>query len=808
MANCLDVLLEERSTFVRVARGELSVDHILTKSNPVAATTISSPKTNLPILPTPLIGRDREVEQLVQLLQDPHCRLLSLVGPGGIGKTRLAIETATQVQDLFTDNVHLVPLVSVNTTQLIVPVIANSVGLSFHHAIRADPKTQLFSYLKEKQALFLLDNLEQLLAEQGIELLTELLAQAPQVKLLVTSRESLSLQDEWVFEVKGLPVPEGIYVEGTEQNTSVELFLQRARRAHVGFSARVDDFPAIVRICRLVDGNPLGIELAAAWVRTLSCDEIAQEIERGMDFLNISARDIPARHRSMRAVFEHSWKLLTEDEQRVLLRLSVFRGGFRREAAERVAEATLIVLSALMTKSLVRRSGAGRYDLHELIRQCAAEQFAKHPEARLHDRHSRFYLTWIAEHEAALISSRQKETIEQLSFEFDNLRQAWECAIDQRQIDLLRIAAWPLWYSYEMRGLYQEGEVMFLQAVQGLLAWKIPEELEDEARRATLAYLQIFTSIFALRQGRIEEAGQVLRHCLDPLKSANDRVGLANALWVYGVVWMFTGQFQEAIGHLQEALAQALAINRQWEQCISRILIGRVEHQLGDYNESKRWLTEGLALGEKMGDPNLITFGTSSLVETEHALGHLEEMESLLREGIQLARENGSRFTYAMLQEQLALVLHSKGNTSDAQQLCQASVDLYQELGDEWSISRALNLLGNFKFEEDDPAQALRFFLDALEVAQKAHSYANALDALSGIAAIQAMHQDNLLALELTLHILHNPSSTHKTRNASNHLLKELEARLTADQTKPVKASAKAQAFDQIVDKVAHLATS
>ena len=156
-------------------------------------------------------------------------------------------------------------------------------------------------------------------------MLAELLAHAPQVKLLATSRESLGLQDEWVFEVQGLPVPESMYAEGSAQNTSVELFLQRARRAHVGFNATPEDYPAIVRICQLVDGNPLGIELAAAWVRTLSCAEIAREIARGLDFLSVSARDVPARHRSMRAVFDHSWRLLPEEEQRVLLRLSAFQ---------------------------------------------------------------------------------------------------------------------------------------------------------------------------------------------------------------------------------------------------------------------------------------------------------------------------------------------------------------------------------------------------------------------------------------------------------------------------------------------------
>jgi transcriptional regulator with XRE-family HTH domain len=196
MANCLNIPPAERSTFVKVARGELNVDRILPVSMQIASLNIpSTPKTpplraNLPVLPTPLIGRQREVDELSQLLRNPQCRLLTLVGPGGIGKTRLAIETASHMQDVFADGVYFVPLASVSTTRLIVPVIADAVGFAFQSAGSADPKTQLFNYLKEKQALLLIDNLEHLLVEPGIELLAELLATAPLVKLLATSRES------------------------------------------------------------------------------------------------------------------------------------------------------------------------------------------------------------------------------------------------------------------------------------------------------------------------------------------------------------------------------------------------------------------------------------------------------------------------------------------------------------------------------------------------------------------------------------------------------------------------------------------
>ena len=330
IANSLNIPEADRATFVRVARGELNVERLPAVLKPSTASTATAPplRINLPVLPTPLIGRQRDVEELSQLLRDPSCRLLTLIGPGGVGKTRLAIETASAMQDVFADGVYFVPLAPVNSTRFIVPVIADAVGFAFQSTGPADPKTQLFSHLKEKQALLLTDNLEHLLSEPGIELLAELLANAPQVKLLATSRESVALQGEWVYEVQGLPIPESGRAEESAQDTSVELFLQRARRAHVGFNATPEDYPAIVRICQLVEGMPLAIELAAAWVRTLCCDEMVREIERGLGFLSVSTRDLPARHRSMRAVFDQSWKLLQKRNRESCFGFPCSREGF------------------------------------------------------------------------------------------------------------------------------------------------------------------------------------------------------------------------------------------------------------------------------------------------------------------------------------------------------------------------------------------------------------------------------------------------------------------------------------------------
>lgn len=299
------------------------------------------------------------------MLCDPQCLLLTIVGPGGIGKTRLAIEVANQYKERFPDGVWFVPLAALNSPALLVPAIASALHFRFQDP--TDPQMQLLRYLCAKKLLLILDNAEHLL--DGVGLFTEILKYCPQVKLLVTSRERINLLSEWVFEVQGLPVPASDREEQFASYSAVALFVQSARRVRAGFELREEDRHYVLKICQILEGTPHGIELAAAWVELLSCEEIAIEIEHNIDFLSVSMRDLPERHRSIRAVFDHSWKMLTVDEQQVMCQLSIFQGGFQRQAAEQVAGASLSILSALVNRTLLRRVAPGRYDIHELIRK-------------------------------------------------------------------------------------------------------------------------------------------------------------------------------------------------------------------------------------------------------------------------------------------------------------------------------------------------------------------------------------------------------------------------------------------------------
>ena len=368
LAQHLEIPPEQRSLFIKVARqekGYSSLPDVPTLSKVGEAWAFKPHRSNLPVIPTLFVGRENEVDIVSSLLLDPSCRLLTLTGPGGVGKTRLAVEVARKLEDRFKDGVFFLSMATVDLPEAIIPALADVLGLVFSGP--ADPKLQVINMLHHKDMLLVFDNMEHLVSGSGI--LGEILDHASNVKLLLTSREQVHLQWEWVFDVQGLPIPVEATALDLNTNSAATLFLQRARQVSRNFHLSSEEASALVRVCKAVDGLPLAIELAASWVRVMSVNEIALELEQNMDLLETSMRDIPDRHRSIRMVFDHSWKLLNSEERLVLMKLSVFSGAFTRQAAHSVADASIYLLSSLVSKSLLRYNNQeDRYDLHELTR--------------------------------------------------------------------------------------------------------------------------------------------------------------------------------------------------------------------------------------------------------------------------------------------------------------------------------------------------------------------------------------------------------------------------------------------------------
>jgi predicted ATPase/DNA-binding SARP family transcriptional activator len=394
---------------------------------------------NLPPPTTPFVGRQAELAQIAHSFDQTDCRILTLIGAGGIGKTHLALQAAGQALGAFADGVYFVPLAGISSSEFLAPAIGEAIGYALSD--EADPKRQLLKYLQPKEMLLVLDNFEHLLSSpggngSGRDLVLEMVGTAPQVKLLVTSRERLNLQAEWQLTLQGLPYPPAGTAFRDETFEAVELFVQGAHRVQSAFSLAAE-WPEVVRICRLLDGMPLGIELAATWASMVPCAEIVEELARGLDLLSTSMHDVPARHRSLEAVFDHSWQLLSAPERAVFKKLSVFRGGFDRQAAKQVAGASLSTLAALVNKSLLRVVSPGRYDMLEPLKQYAAGKLAETPEEeeQVQDRHCDYYASVLKRLEIDIVSPVQQEVLAEITVNLDNIRSSWGRAASQGNLE-------------------------------------------------------------------------------------------------------------------------------------------------------------------------------------------------------------------------------------------------------------------------------------------------------------------------------------------------------------------------------------
>lgn len=782
LANCLEIPEQDQANFLKAARAERSVEILATPLVQMHAPSVVSqpgPGTNLPASFTPMIGREPELSELAQLLLQPSCQLLSILGPGGIGKTRLALEIAqrlnAQQPPVFPDGIFFVQLASIESTELILPTIADALAISFSGP--GDPAVQLLNSLRHKRLLLLLDNVEHLL--EGGQLISEILQHSPGVKVMVTSRERVNLHGEWIFEIQGLPVPPPDHYTAIESYSSVALFIQAARRSRPQFQLDEDNQAYIARICRSLDGMPLGIEMAAAWVRVLSLREIAEEIEVNLDFLTAPARNLPERHRSLRAVFDHSWKLLTDQEKRSLRQMSVFRGDFDRQAAERVAGTDLSALSALVDKSLLERAGDGRYRLHELIRQYAYSHLQgdsqEHDETR--DRHTCYYLGWVHAAEELIKNEHQNEALFGFILDLDDIRWAWDWAVQRGYLDEQRLAAHPLMLIMELRNTFHEGEAFFRLAVDKARSYISNTETDHASHEVLLGEMLSPLGWFCFRLGYLDEAFEYIRQANSLLRKHSQTASLAINLWHYANVCWFAGLFDEAFHAVTEALEIYRELNHNWGIANMIIYMGVFALEQGEYDKADQLLREGLSQARTCGDPRLISFAVIYLDQTPQSRQRYNEMKPLLEEILEYAIQTGNRYGKGVVLERMALAEQASGDTGKARQLLEQSIQLFKEIEDLWSYTRVLSHLGRLAFSVGDPEQAWQVYEQALRTAVTAHMYPNALDALAGLADVLSFKGENRFALEITTQILAHPAATRAARQLAGQLRGEIERR-------------------------------
>jgi predicted ATPase/class 3 adenylate cyclase len=772
--------------------------------------SLSAHPHNLPPQPTAFVGREEELDTLNALLASPDQRLITLIGVGGIGKTRLALQAAVDQVERFSHGVYFVPLTALGSPESIPAAIAESLKLTF--STRQDPWTQIQDYLREKRILLIIDNFEHLI--QGADLLVDLLTAAPQIKILATSRERLCLRSECALSVPGLPFPNPSQIDRLEDYSAARLFIQTARRVHPTFRPTEIDRPYIQRICQLVEGMPLGIELAASWVRTLTCQELAAELENSLDFLETALRDMPARHRSLRAVFDYSWKLLSPDDRQALQRLSVFRGGFQRQAALQITGATLLSLAVLVDKSWVRLAGA-RYEMLETLRQYTGAKLTEDAEAYRATRrlHCQYYAAFLEQRAAALERGGQREALDEIQIEIENIRLAWQWAIEQGEWPAIAQSLHPLYLFCDIRARYRDGEDLFHKAVQAASSserdllyarlyarygWFVyRKNLYQEGRhilQESLARAQRLNSrpdtAFALMQLAIMEMqwrdlSAATRHGLEALaiyKDLGEQHGSALTLWALGMANYFLGQLETSEKYFQESAAILEPINdlRGIAQALNGL--GIVAGERDEWEKTCNLRRQCLAIYQQLDDKRGMAIGMANLGSALFMQGNYEEGRALLDSATALYREIGDRRSIGIQQNNLGfLSRETLKDFSLAQRYYQESISTFWAINDLNGLTDSLVDSGIAYLLEGNSLQAEQRYREALTIVVTQQNERSLLRVLCGFARLYVLRQEAARACELLALILAQAGARPDTHAEAEALRSEIEAKLPCD---------------------------
>lgn len=796
-----------------------------TTATPASAASLSHalPAVRVPSPSAPLVNRTDELAQIGDFLNHPTYRLMTLTGPGGIGKTRLAIEAAWRIAEAakagpdeahgrdspkFSHGIFFIALDSLSSPEFLVPTLADVLDFSFYSG--PEPTAQLLNYLRGKHLLLVLDNFEHLLAaspeKSGADLIGDILDYAPKVKILAVSRERLNLLEEQLLPIQGLSLPtfpNAPVQESNAQvfaiddkdwgevrnNSAVQLFVQRAQAVQPGFAPSPEGKYQIVRICRLTEGVPLAIELATSWLRVLSCQEIAQEIKQNLDFLATSLRNIPERQRSLRAVFDYSWQLLSDEEKRVFRQLSVFRGGFTREAAEHVIGASLPLLLAFTDKSLLHRTESGRYERHRLLWQYTASKLDEAPQEKeqVFDCHCDYYGAFLSQQKAALLGGHQKEALAEINAEIENVRNSWQYAIAQGKVKWIEQALESLFHFYDIRSWFHEGAEAFDRAATALSGEDEHGRQGEQSFKASgypivLGKLLARRGWFLFQLGQHEPALARLQEGLKLLRHAgiDARRELVFPLNYLGAIHRHLGEYDQAEAYLQESVAICHEMNDLFSAAIALTVLGQVAYLKGEYTQAKQLCEESLTLKWKTGDRRGITFSLNLLGQVAHTSGEYLEAKRFFQESLVISQAIGDDRGVALCLNYLGDVVQMLAEYQGAKQLFQESLTIFKEIGNQWGVISTQIKLGYVAEMLEENAVAKGYFKDALALALEIQAVPLLLDALAGLALLMITegNSDQEFVLELLALILNHPASSQDTRDRAARLLAELEPQL------------------------------
>lgn len=679
--------------------------------NPVRGTI--PPTHHMPMLMTPLIGRDAEHAALCDLLERPDRRLITLVGPGGVGKTRLAVAVAQTMAPIFRNGAVFVALDGLETADLFAETLLAALNMPLSG--QRTPQQQVLEVLADREQLLVLDNCEHLLADHvspGVvaALLADILRAAPQVILLATSRQPIELRAEWVFDINGLAFPPALAPTLLESYDAVQFFIARARQIHPHLTLTTAMLQAIAQICRAVEGLPLGLELAAASVRAQSCAEIADTLATHVAHLTTTLHDMPERQRSLWATVAYSWRLLTLAEQQVLRRLAVFRGGIALAAAEAVAGATLPQLTALAQRSLLCQVSSERYAMHEAVRQYADTQLTASGEAvEIRREHVRCLLTQIKVAEPELFGPNEQAVNLTLGIERDNIRAAltWSFGDNNHttvshDITHIHFVAhlWRFWY---LQYAYDEGQTWITQAITTL-----DRHTDSAAGEHALLRAKLYTGAGFLAQvrGQNMQAIATLEQAVKLYRCYGTASELALALQELGSAFFEHGDELQALQAFKESLMLYRHVGDTWGISGVQCMIGDAIKQ-EDPQQGRALLEEGLLVARTNNYSGYIAGALINLGELAIVQRDYPRAEAVLHEALTFTTETDAQ-TWAWALRMLGLTAQMQGDYHNAEARYAQALALRHTAGDQGGSAWCLEGLAEVATVQGEPFLAAR----------------------------------------------------------------------------------------------------
>ena len=753
------------------------------------------------ILPSPqtsFIGRESELNQILSLMGNPDCRLLTLVGPGGVGKTRLALRSATKCLQSFSDGTYFVALESGTSPDYLVPAIADAIHFKIDYfASQLESKYQLFDYIKNRSILLVLDGFECMVAGAGI--LSELLEHAIHLKLLVTSRQRLDLNGEWVFLVEGLPVPQISNGLISGDFSALALFDERARKARTGFQFSPTDQEYAVEICRSVAGMPLGIELAAAWTPVLSTKEIAEEIQKSLDFLVSSTRDVAERHRSPRAAFNSSLMLLNEGQREAFFKLSVFQGRFDWSAAQRVAGVSLAQLSGLLDRSMLGRDTEGRYYMHGLLRQYGLEMLNSSLSIKdeICDRHCLFYTNILSERESDLYGAKMYSACHEIRREMDNIRQALKWALVNWDEQAIRKILIVLLAFYAVHG-WQEGKDAFRDIAQTRKEALLDQNSSEWSTDPVYLSARIHQAILLCNLGVIDESESISRDCIEPLRKLGLRAELSECLNNLGTNASFRGEYELA----RECLEEAIIVGKDSQVFIwptYLLWLGHTYFLLGEYELGMQSFQKCYDLYDHLGNLWGKGFALSKMGLAADGLGDFLHSLQYNRESLSIFEKTENITGKAYSISRMSMSAYFLEDYTQAVQYGLEGYQIYQSLGHQWGMCTSLCRLGFAYIGQGDILKAKGCFDDALEQSRVYQMTPVSMYALLGIAATLAQKGEDEAAVELFQYAQSYPQTPTLYIQQASRWIKQVDYKVRLNVRSSLTLGGQADGLDDVI---------